>query len=103
MPLKESKLKTYLLVGGLIYVLLFYFSLHMGHAVYLDEAATKETEIYSSIQFGTYSNATSAPVVKESINWFTVAFEALANMSENPVAIWPLSIKFLIPALFFLI
>ena len=73
MPLKESKLKTYLLVGGLIYVLLFYFSLHMGHAVYLDEAATKETEIYSSIQFGTYSNATSAPVVKESINWFNHA------------------------------
>ena len=65
MPLKESKLKTYLLVGGLIYVLLFYFSLHMGHAVYLDEAATKETEIYSSIQFGTYSNATSAPVVRK--------------------------------------
>lgn len=103
MPLKESKLKTYLLVGGLIYVLLFYFSLHMGHAVYLDEAATKATEIYSSIQFGTYGNAASAPVVKESINWFTVAFEALANMSENPVAIWPLSIKFLIPALFFLV
>ena len=103
MPLKESKLKTYLLVGGLIYVLLFYFSMHMGHAVYLDEAATKVTEISSSIQFGTYGNAASAPVVKESINWFTVAFEALANMSENPVAIWPLSIKFLIPALFFLV
>lgn len=103
MPLKESKLKTYLLVGGLIYVLLFYFSLHMGHAVYLDEAATKATEISSSIQFGTYDNTVSAPVVKESINWFTVAFEALANMSENPVAIWPLSIKFLIPALFFLV
>lgn len=103
MPLKESKLKTYLLVGGLIYVLLFYFSLHMGHAVYLDEAATKAAEISSSIQFGTYGNAASAPVVKESINWFTVAFEALANMSENPVAIWPLSIKFLIPALFFLV
>ena len=75
----------------------------MGHAVYLDEAATKATEISSSIQFGTYGNAASAPVVKESINWFTVAFEALANMSENPVAIWPLSIKFLIPALFFLV
>lgn len=103
MPLKESKLKTYLLVGGLIYVLLFYFSLHMGHAVYLDEAAAKATEISSSIQFGTYDNTASAPVVKESINWFTVAFEALANMSENPVAIWPLSIKFLIPALFFLV
>lgn len=103
MPLKENKLKTYLLVGGLIYLLLFYFSLHMGHAVYLDEAATKATEISSSIQFGTYGNAASAPVVKESINWFTVAFEALANMSENPVAIWPLSIKFLIPALFFLV
>lgn len=103
MPLKESKLKTYLLVGGLIYMLLFYFSLHMGHAVYLDEAATKAAEISSSIQFGTYGNAASAPVVKESINWFTVAFEALANMSENPVAIWPLSIKFLIPALFFLV
>lgn len=103
MPLKESKLKTYLLVGGLIYMLLFYFSLHMGHAVYLDEAATKATEISSSIQFGTYGNAASALVVKESINWFTVAFEALANMSENPVAIWPLSIKFLIPALFFLV
>lgn len=103
MPLKESKLKTYLLVGGLIYVLFFYFSLHMGHAVYLDEAATKATEISSSIQFGTYANAASAPVIKESINWFTVAFEALANMSENPVAIWPLSIKFLIPALFFLV
>ena len=103
MPLKENKLKTYLLVGGLIYLLLFYFSLHMGHAVYLDEAATKAAEISSSIQFGTYGNAASAPVVKESINWFTVAFEALANMSENPVAIWPLSIKFLIPALFFLV
>ena len=103
MPLKESKLKTYLLVGGLIYVLLFYFSLHMGHAVYLDEAAAKATEISSSIQFGIYDNTASAPVVKESINWFTVAFEALANMSENPVAIWPLSIKFLIPALFFLV
>lgn len=103
MPLKENKLKTYLLVGGLIYLLLFYFSLHMGHAVYLDEAATKATEISSSIQFGTYGKAASAPVVKESINWFTVAFEALANMSENPVAIWPLSIKFLIPALFFLV
>lgn len=103
MPLKESKLKTYLLVGGLIYVLLFYFSLHMGHAVYLDEAAAKATEISSSIQFGTYGNTASAPVVKESINWFTVAFEALANMPENPVAIWPLSIKFLIPALFFLV
>ena len=103
MPLKESKLKTYLLVGGLIYVLLFYFSLHMGHAVYLDEAAAKATEISSSIQFGTYDNTASAPVVKECINWFTVAFEALANMSENPVAIWPLSIKFLIPALFFLV
>lgn len=103
MPLKENKLKTYLLVGGLIYLLLFYFSLHMGHAVYLDEAATKATEISSSIQFGTYGNAASAPVVKESINWFTVAFEALANMSENPVAIWPLSIIFLIPALFFLV
>lgn len=103
MPLKESKLKTYLLVGGLIYVLFFYFSLHMGHAVYLDEAAAKATEISSSIQFGTYNNTASAPVVKESINWFTVAFEALANMSENPVVIWPLSIKFLIPALFFLV
>lgn len=103
MPLKENKLKTYLLVGGLIYLLLFYFSLHMGHVVYLDEAATKAAEISSSIQFGTYGNAASAPVVKESINWFTVAFEALANMSENPVAIWPLSIKFLIPALFFLV
>lgn len=103
MPLKENKLKTYLLVGGLIYLLLFYFSLHMGHAVYLDEAATKAAEISSSIQFGTYGNAASAPVVKESINWFTVAFEALANMSENLVAIWPLSIKFLIPALFFLV
>lgn len=103
MPLKENKLKTYLLVGGLIYLLLFYFSLHMGHAVYLDEAVTKAAEISSSIQFGTYGNAASAPVVKESINWFTVAFEALANMSENPVAIWPLSIKFLIPALFFLV
>lgn len=103
MPLKENKLKTYLLVGGLIYLLLFYFSLHMGHAVYLDEAATKAAEISSSIQFGTYGNAASAPVVKESINWFTVAFEALANMSENPVALWPLSIKFLIPALFFLV
>lgn len=103
MPLKESKLKTYLLIGGLIYVLLFYFSLHMGHVVYLDETTTKATEISSSIQFGTYGNTESASVAKESINWFTVAIEAFANMSENPVAIWPLSIKFLIPALFFLV
>lgn len=103
MPLKESKLKTYLLIGGLIYVLLFYFSMHMGHAVYLDEVAAKATEFSSSIQFGTYGNVASAPVAKKSINWFTIALEALANMSENPAAIWPLSIKFLIPALFFLV
>lgn len=103
MPLKESKLKTYLLVGGLIYMLLFYFSLHMGHIVYLDEAVAKATEISSSIQFGTYGSTTITPTVKESINWLTVFIKALENMSENPTSVWPLSIKFLIPALFFLI
>lgn len=103
MPLKESKLKTYVLIGGLMYVFLFYFSLHMGHAVYLNEVASKVNDTSSTIQFGTYSNTAAVQPAKESINWLVIAMDALINMSEAPFDIWPLSIKFLIPALFFFV
>lgn len=101
MPVKEKNIKIYIIIGAVCYLLLFYFSLHMGHVVYVNETEITQS-ITNTVQFG--GNSTNTLVKQqESINWITIAFDAFVNMSENPLDFWPLSIKFLIPALFFLI
>ena len=101
MPVKEKNIKIYIIIGAVCYLLLFYFSLHMGHVVYVNETEITQS-ITNTVQFG--GNSTNTLVKRqESINWITIAFDAFVNMSENPLDFWPISIKFLIPALFFLI
>ena len=101
MPVKEKNIKIYIIIGAVCYLLLFYFSLHMGHVVYVNETEITQS-ITNTVQFG--GNSTNTLVKQqESINWITIAFDAFVDMSENPLDFWPISIKFLITALFFLI
>lgn len=96
MPIKESKLKSYITIGIIVYVLCIFISLHMGHVIYGNLSINQTT----AIQFG--NTQIQNVSVSDSINWMEVFGDAIMNLSTNPFDCFPISWQVIFPMLFFL-
>lgn len=96
MPIRENKTKTYIMIGIFAYLFAIFVSLHMGHIVALNSSEKK-------VSAPSFSGAAIQVNPDEAeVNWLSVGFMALQEMSEEPLNFLPVSWKIVFPLIFFL-